>query len=161
MSVILPSLPNSVRIINSKSSTVGLRHQGRSYVIGFTSTPQSGNHAKIVHDYLKADTSLRLRNVHLTNIIKDLEIIVPDLATAIETDKVMLATNAMLLIEKGHKNDKFHNQQISMEEFMLYPFSKNIGVVITNDITDIANNHIVFDVHIIAPAFSTALFENF
>lgn len=166
MSLLLPSLPKSVKIINSKSSSVGLRYQGHSYVVGFSKI-QKIDHAQVVGQFMRSDTRLRLRNVHLTNIIKDMEMLQPDLADTIDIDKVMMASNAMLIIEKGQgqkqdvKNNKFSNHTIGIDEFMLYPFLKNIGVLITNDVTDIGDNHIVFDVHMIAPAFSTALFDNY
>jgi hypothetical protein len=170
MSFLLPSLPKNVKIIKSKSSSVGLRYQGHSYVVGFSKI-QKIDHAQIVGQFMRSDTRLRLRNVHLTNIIKDMQMLQPDLADTIDIDKVMMASNAMLIIEKGQgqgqgekqdvKNNKFSNQTIGIDEFMLYPFLKNIGVLITNDVTDIGENHIVFDVHMIAPAFSTTLFDNY
>jgi hypothetical protein len=158
--LMLPSFPKSVKLLHDGRTTVGLRSQEKSYIIGF-SVLNGLDHFEHTRGYISTDSKMKLRNVHFENVIEELNFYRANLSSDMNIDKVMMATNAKLFIEKGVKDTDLYLQSLNMEEYLLYPFTKNMGIIITNDLETITENNIVFDVHIIAQTFTTSTFDNF
>lgn len=67
-------------------------------------------------------------------------------------------TDVKLLIEKKEP-EAFFYQYIDTDEFMMYPFTKNIGVVFVDKYIRETKNHLILNAHVIAPTFTPELFE--
>jgi hypothetical protein len=93
-----------------------------------------------------------LRELSLTDVKQDL--------LGISSQSVMVDTDAKLVITKKVPEPFFY-QTVNTEEFMMYPFKKNIGIVLVDDLTRETNKELVLNAHVIAPTFSPEQFENF
>jgi hypothetical protein len=112
------------------------------------------------------DSRMFMRELTLTNAREHMDVMFAKEMEDVPDVKILLDTHAKLIVQKGQKGragnatqDRLTPFQIDTEELMLYPFTKNIGVVFANELVKQTQKQLVYDIHVIAPSYSTQLFE--
>jgi len=142
-------LPAKVVLLRAQSNNiVGFRRKGKTFVIGVCNKAL----VKKCASHISPESGMFLRELSLTDVKQDL--------LGISSQSVMVDTDAKLVITKKVPEPFFY-QTVNTEEFMMYPFKKNIGIVLVDDLTRETNKELVLNAHVIAPTFSPEQFENF
>jgi hypothetical protein len=107
---------------------------------------------------ISPDSKMHMRGVTFTDVGKEMQQMFPKDMIVVPDMKIMVDINATLIIEKT-EGEKLIDYPIKTDELMMYPFTKNIGVVFANELIDMTETHLAYDIHVIAPSFATELFE--
>ena len=148
---LLPSKMILMRAVNN--NYVGFRRQGKTFIIGVPNKEI----IKKCSQHISTTSKIILKDVAFTNVKQDINDILPGFEE-LSCDNVMLDINVKVLVEKKDPEPFFY-QHIDTDEFMMYPFTKNIGVVFIDKYERETNKHLVLNAHVIAPAFTPELFE--
>ncbi len=147
-------MPKKMILMRSMNNNyVGFRRQGKTFIIGVPNREL----IKKCSQHISTSSKMFMKEVAFTNVKADINEVLPGFED-LTCEKVMLDTDVKLLIEK-QEPEPFFYQQIDTEDFMLYPFTKNIGVVFIDRFLRETNKHLVLNTHVIAPAFTPELFE--
>lgn len=147
-------MPKKMILMRSLNNNhVGFRRQGKTFIIGVPNK----DIIKKCSQHISTSSKMFLKEITFTNVKQDINEILPGFEE-LSCDNVMLDTDVKLLIEKKEPEPLFY-QHIDTEEFMMYPFTKNIGVVFIDKYIRETNKHLVLNAHVIAPAFTPELFE--
>lgn len=142
-------LPAKVVLLRAQSNNyAGFRRKGKTFVIGVSNKSL----VKKCASHISTESSMFLRELSLTDVKPDL--------LGLSMQSVMIDTDAKLVIAKKDP-EPFFFQTMNTDEFLMYPFKKNIGIVIVDDLTRETNKELVLNAHVIAPTFSPEHFENF
>lgn len=136
------------------SNTMGFRSKNKSFVIGFV----DDNLASIAARHVGYDSKMFMREVAFQDIRQEMNELEPDMQN-VPIQKLLMDTNCKLVVEKKIKPGKLKKQVTQSEEFLMYPVTKNIGVVIAESIAEETAQHLIFDIHVIAPTFTPEMFE--
>lgn len=132
---------------------VGFRRQGKTFIIGVPNK----NIIKKCSEHISTSSKMFLKEVEFTDVKQDINEYLPGFED-LSCDKVMLDTDVKLFIEKKEPDALFY-QSINTDEFMMYPFTKNIGVVFIDKYVRETNKYLILNAHVIAPTFTPELFE--
>lgn len=146
MELVLPKKIVVLRALND--NIVGFRRKGKTFVIGVCRKDLVRKCA----NHISVDSNMFLRELSLTNVQPNMNGIV--------LQSVMIDTNAKLIINK-REPERFFYQAMDTDELIMYPFTKNIGVVLVDELTRETKNELVLNAHVIVPTFSPTHFENF
>jgi hypothetical protein len=148
--------PKHVHVIKNRHGyLMGFSQRGRSYVIGFASQM-----------YVKkvcADTTISSR-MFLSNQLhaKDYANYLED-RTAINALAKSNETVALLNIDKRLSIEpdvpRYTTAQIEFEEFLMYPFHKNIGIVLPTQLIKDKRYRLIFECQVVNPSYDSALFQ--
>jgi hypothetical protein len=141
----MPSKMILMRAVNN--NYVGFRRQGNTFIIAVPNKDIIQKCSK----HISTSSKMFLKEVFFTNVKQDI-------SEELSCNKVLMDTDVKLIIEKQDPEPLFY-QYIDTDEFMMYPFTKNIGVVFIDKYVRETNKHIVLNAHVIAPAFTPELFE--
>lgn len=148
-------LPNKMVLLRAKNNnSVGFRSREKSYVIGFRTKELATTAIK----HVAYDSQISMRDVSFMNIKTDMERLDPNMTT-VPITKLMMDTDAKLVIEKKQRAGKLVTVMTPSDEFLMYPITKNIGVVIVNSLVNETKEHLVYNMHVIAPSFTPQMFE--
>jgi hypothetical protein len=142
-----PSPPTKVYTIQVKNKTISLYHLGAHYVVGFKNV----NMVRKVHYSLNPQPNLLI--VRDTNI---------DLHDELEVNgydiPLKLDVNATLFIPKlkgcfmDPMNDTgFHISEYEENEFLKFPITKNIGIVLPYNLVEETDEEMMFKAYVIDP----------
>lgn len=132
---------------------VGFRRQGQTFILGVPSK----DIIKKCSQHISTSSKMFLKELAFTNVKQDINEYLPGFEE-LSCDKVMLDTDVKLLIEKKEP-EAFFYQYIDTDEFMMYPFTKNIGVVFIDKYIRETNKHLILNANVIAPTYTPELFE--
>ena len=132
---------------------VGFRRRGQTFIVGLPNKEL----VKKCSQHISISSKILMKEVAFTNVKNDMIEVLPEFHE-MSCDKVMMDTDVKLLIEKKEPEPFFY-QSIDSDEFMMYPFTKNIGVLFVDQLVRETKTHLVLNAHVIAPTFSTDLFE--
>jgi hypothetical protein len=149
--ITMPSKMILMRAVNN--NYVGFRRQGKTFIIAVPNKDIINKCSQ----HISTSSKIFLKEVTLMNVKDEITNIFPEFEE-LSCNKVMMDTDVKLLIEK-QEPEPFFYQYIDTDEFMMYPFTKNIGVVFIDKYVRETNKHIVLNAHVIAPAFTPELFE--
>lgn len=142
-------LPGKIVLLRAQSNNiVGFRRKGKTFVIGVCNKAL----VKKCASHISTESNMFLRELSLTDVKPDL--------LGLSSESVMVDADAKLVISKKEP-EQFFYQTVSTEEFLMYPFKKNIGIVLVDDLTRETTKELVLNAHIVAPTFSPEHFENF
>lgn len=147
----MPSKMILMRAVNN--NYVGFRRQGKTFIIGVPNKEI----IKKCSQHISTSSKIFLKEVAFMNVKELINDTFPDFEE-LSCDRVMMDTDVKLLVEKQDPEPLFY-QYIDTDEFMMYPFTKNIGVVFVDKYVRETNKHIVLNAHVIAPAYTPQLFE--
>lgn len=146
MELVLP--PKVVLLRASSKNIAGFRRKGKTFVIGICDKAL----VKKCASHISVESNMFLRELSLMDVKQDLQ--------GLSIQSVMLDTDAKLVISKKEPETFFY-QTIDTEEILMYPFQKNIGIVLVDKLTQETSKELVLNAHVIAPTFSPQHFENF
>jgi hypothetical protein len=148
------AMPNKMILMRALNNNyVGFRRQGHTFILGVPNK----DIIKKCSQHISTSSKMFLKELAFTNVKQDINTYLPGFEE-LSCDKVMLDTDVKLLIEKKEP-EAFFYQYIDTDEFMMYPFTKNIGVVFIDKYVRETNKHLILNAHVIAPTFTPELFE--
>lgn len=132
------------------NKTVGLVHKNNHYIIGFESFIK----ARKVQYNLHPNPEIML--VRGDTIDKHLYF--GDIDLKLDIDATLFLPKY-----KGSPNDpmndgNYHLNSEIYNEFIVYPFFKNIGIILPTELKDEDENEFMFKAHVIEPSFNSKLF---
>jgi hypothetical protein len=138
---------------------LGFHQAGRTYIIGFPAR----QHAEHVRKYASVSSKMKLTMSKGTqNISKVVKAGLEELGiTDINVGDIVINEQALLFIEKRVNINK---QALIMDEqplsdFIMLPFTKNIGIVMPSEIVIDEPKRIVFEAQVINPVNNPDLFQ--
>lgn len=149
-----------VYMLKGKNGTVGVNHSNKAFVVGF----KDKNIATTVSTMLHEFPQLSLQCNRLENVAEDINngLIGMGLSNIAVSD-VVIDTEAILYITKK-KQDESQNDIIvehcPFEDFLMYPFYKNIGILLPDDILDSNEDYYMFSCHLVAPSDMPGMFRS-
>lgn len=139
--------------IQQKNKTVGMRHKDNHYIIGFNNVTQ----ARKVQYAMHPEPRLILTRGDGLDIGSVLESLKPKGSNAVS---IVIDTEATLFIPKfkgestSPMNDgSFHMNTVPYDDFIAYPFTKMLGVIIPYDLVYEDDNEFTFRSQVIEPFF--------
>lgn len=139
---------------NLDMNVVGFRYQEKSYIIGFAQKRMLYKASK----HISPTSTMKLRNIGLQNVRPQMNAVYPEYMESVPDADVLIDTDANLVIEK-QEAAPLKTKMLDTQEFLMYPFTKNIGIVYANNLLRETKRFLVYDVCVIAPAYATDLFE--
>jgi len=147
-------MPNKMILMRAVNNNyVGFRRQSQTFIIGVPNKEI----IKKCSEHISTSSKMFMKELAFTNVKNDINEILPEFKE-LSCDKVMLDTDVKLIIEKKEPEPFFY-QYIDTDEFMMYPFTKNIGVVFVDKYVRETNKHLILNANVIAPTFTPELFE--
>lgn len=138
-------IASKMYMLRQGSKTIGVVDNSQHYVIAFNNIIT----ARKVHYNIHPDPCIHLDRVNNLVIAK---------SNILNLD-LRICPNAQLKIPKvdgsvwDAKNDgSFHLHSVTGEEFVMYPFSRGIGVIIAHNLKDENNDSMMFDSILIEPS---------
>lgn len=148
-------LPKQMILLRAKNNNLmGFRSKGKSFVVGF----KTKKTAQIAARNVSYDSKIFMRDVEFEDIKTTMDLLDPEMKE-VPIKKLLVDTNAKLYIEKTQKPEKLVEQHTSSDEFLMYPISKNVGVVIVEALISETAQQLIFEMHVIAPTFSPDMFD--
>jgi hypothetical protein len=140
---------------NPEMNVVGFRFREKSYVIGFGNKQM----VKKASKHISNTSSMKLRNIGFQNVRPHMDAVYPEYMASVPNADVLIDAEASLIIEKQEAS-LLKDEFLDTQEFLMYPFTKNIGVVYANNLLRETQRFLVYDVCVIAPAYAPELFEH-
>lgn len=148
------SFPKKMILMRALNNNyVGFRRQGKTFILGVPNKEI----IKKCSQHISTSSKMFLKELAFTNVKHDILEYLPGFED-LSCDKVMLDTDVKLLIEKKEP-EAFFYQYVDTEKFMMYPFTKNIGVVFIDKYIRETDKYLILNAHVIAPTFTPELFE--
>lgn len=151
------NIPTSLNLIkNFKNNFFNLQNNNKTYIIAF---PKKF-HATIVKNQINIDSNTYFTNRKYENIKDDVNNGLINYGVSQIKNDILIDDNAFLHISKNLVVDKnliIENYELS--DILLYPFTKNIGVILPMDIKKDDENEFIFDSLVVEPIFDTQLFS--
>jgi hypothetical protein len=135
-------------------NVMGFRFQEKSYIIGFAHKQMLSKASM----HISPVSTMKLRNIGFQNVRPEMNAVYPEYMETVPDADVLIDTDASLVIEK-QEGTPLITEMLDTQEFLMYPFVKNIGVVYANNLLRETKRFLVYDICAIAPAYATYLFE--
>lgn len=162
------SYPKRVQVIRNRHGyLMGFYQRGRSYVVGFPSPM----YTKRVQQGTTQKSRMFLSN-HLPNTIPhdvvyrtlkgadgarrpvaDVESVAMDTTAHLNIEKRLIASPADLIVPSTRVDE------VSFEEFLMYPFRRNLGIVLPMELMMDHKSTFVFQCHVVDPCYDPVLFQ--
>ena len=139
---------------NPEMNVVGFRFQEKSYIIGFAHKRMLNKASK----HISTVSTMKLRNIGFQNVRPQMNAVYPEYMETVPDADILIDTDSNLVIEK-QESTPLMTEMLDTQEFLMYPFVKNIGIVYANNLLRETKRFLVYDVCAIAPAYATDLFE--
>lgn len=156
--------PNYVSIIkiHNKNDILGFQHREKNYIIGF----QHYKHANLVNENICKDSinKIMLLRHHIENVSREVSNGLKAIGSYESYDNITVDLTASLIIPKSpdseiqNVNNNFIVSKLAFEEFLMYPFNKNIGISLSYELEK-ENNHFIFTSQVIDPCDDIKLFR--
>jgi hypothetical protein len=152
--------PQSISVVVHNNNLLGFSHRAKNYVLGM---PER-RHAKLLQKYISRysiDNTLLLR--HYVDDVTD--IINNGLRNVgrgdIKVDDVTIDVCATIVIPKTEKDKILSTdlQSVLFADFLMYPFSKQIGIALPYEVMEDSETKLVFQAQVVDPAFDVELFR--
>lgn len=145
--------PSKLFTISHKNSILGFNHKSRYYIVGF----QKQEHLKLVKKTLSLKT---MNNINiLRNNTSDIS---DDVNKVLDTElfDLTIDVHAHLIFPK-YNEDVIRTEidTIDFQDFLMLPFSKNIGVTIPFEIIEDNGHNIIFESQIVDPCQDVKIFQ--
>lgn len=149
--------PEKISLVRTKSNILSIRHSNQSLLIGFTHKC----HAVEVRKYVHLHSSIKLSNYipidraqEMTDMLYDKGIF------NVNIPSMNISEDAHLTISKKININKTgcDIEQIPFSEFIMYPFSKNLGIILAHDLINENKNEFIFDSQIVEASNNTDMF---
>ncbi len=149
-------ISTTLHVINHKNNFMNLQNNNKTYLIAF---PKKF-HATIVKNQINIDSKIYFTNRTYINVKDDVNYgLIPYDVPKIKND-ILIDDNAFLHISKSLEyNTNFIIDKYDLSDILLYPFTKNIGIVLPMDIQKDDNHEFIFDALVVEPIFDTELFS--
>lgn len=152
------AFPQKVSLLRTKDNLLGLRHTNQSYVIGFLYKC----HATEVRKYVSLSSPMKLTNYVTSNKAPIMNDMLHGRGLLnITLDNVNICENAHLTISKKININKTGcvPQEVTFSEFIMYPFTKNIGIILPQELLDENKTEFVFEAQVVEPSLNINLFQ--
>lgn len=136
------------------TNVVGFRFRDKSYIIGFARKQMLNKASK----YISPTSIMKLRNIGFQNVRPQMNAVYPEYMETVPDADIFVDTDANLVIEK-QEAPLLTTKILDTQDFLMYPFTKNIGIVYANKLARETKRFLVYEVCVIAPAYATDLFE--
>jgi hypothetical protein len=141
---------------NPDMNVMGFRYLEKSYIIGFAHKQM----LKKASTHISPMSTMKFHNLGFQNVRPQMNAEYPEYMETVPDADVLIDTDANLVIEKQEATPLI-TEMLDTQEFLMYPFTKNIGIVYANNLLRETKRSLVYDVCVIAPAYATDLFEQF
>lgn len=142
--------------IKSGNKTIGINLYDKNYVIGYNSAILA---RKVQYNINPEPKIILFKNDNL-NINKKIKQNNSDINIDININTLYIPKYDKNKINIPINNEGFHLHTIKSDDFMLYPFSKNIGIIIPFKLIEENNNEFIFNAHVIDSYFFPEYFVN-
>lgn len=139
-------MSNTITTINRHNKTIGFYHKNKPYIIGF----KNGSVARNIMYQLHPNPKFML--------LKNNPIKTKDIKTNTE---LVIDSDATLFIPKDIKsnipksNDDYYINVFDYENFIVYPYTINIGIIIPYVLIHEDSNEYVYKSHVIDPVYNS------
>lgn len=141
--------------IQQKNKTIGMSHNERHYVVGF----KSSKLARKVQYALHPEPKLILVRGTDIDLSKDLQNKgINDLSLIVDTEATLFMPKFKGSSEDPLNDGGYHLHNVLYKDFVTYPFTKMIGVIMPYDLLEENEEEFVFRSHVIEPSFHPKLF---
>jgi hypothetical protein len=148
------TFPSKTVLLRACSNNiVGFRRKGNTFVIGFPNKKI----VKKCSSHISSKSNMFLKELSLSNVKSDMDAVIQGF-DEMTFNEVFLDTDAKLFIEKKEPEPFFY-QTMNTDDLLMYPFTKNIGVVYIDKLFRETKTHLIMNAHVIAPTFSPEMFE--
>lgn len=151
------TIPTNLNLIkNNKNNFFNLQNKNTTYIIAF---PKKF-HADIVKNQINMETKTYFSKRKYENIKDDINLgLIPYGVNKITND-ILVDDNAFLHITKNSINDTtLLLEKTELTDILLYPFTKNIGIILPMEIQEDNENEIIFDSLVVEPIFDIKIFS--
>lgn len=153
------AIPKRFHTIRSREgSLVGFQDKGRSYIVGFANMV----HARGVCASLRVNPNIMMQRHYIEEITSELNKGLRERDAELpQVPEVTIDMSAQVRIPKAHANAPkapYSISTISSEEFLVWPFTRNIGVVIPYEVYTEGTDFTVYLSQVIDPVDDTNRF---
>jgi hypothetical protein len=152
------SSPQNTYLLRSQNYNLSLRHVNHSFIIGFLNKQHVQQVRKVVH----LNTDIELTSYITTNqakLINDMMLLrgLPNP----KIDNINICDDARISISKKININKLpcSIEVVPFGEFVMYPFSKNLGIVLIEDLVDENQDRFLFQAQVAEPSFNPSMFQ--
>lgn len=150
--------PQNTYLLRSKIYNLSLRHVDHSFLIGFLKK----EHVQQVRKFAHLNTDIELTSYITTNqakLINDM-MLVRGLPNP-KIDSINICDDARISISKKININKqaCDIEVVPFGEFVMYPFRKNLGIVLIEDLVDENKDRFLFQAQVAEPSFNPSMFQ--
>lgn len=137
----------------------------RYYVVGF----QNLMHAKKIQYDIKPEPNLKLYRTEYLNIVSQVNKGLEEFGVDKINSHIVIDTMARLHVPKKNTdvypsdhemNDGgFHLSTVSYEDFLMYPFDNNVGIIMPHTLENETETEFVFTSNVVESTYSTDMFR--
>jgi len=149
--------PENISLVRTKNNILNIRHHNQNLLIGFSLKC----HAVEVRKYVHLNSSMKLSNYVTTDRATEMNDMLHNRGIFnVNITSMNISENAHLTISKKININKTNCniEQIPLSEFIMYPFSKNLGIVIAHDLINENKNEFIFESQIVEASNNTDMF---
>jgi hypothetical protein len=153
------STPNQTYLLRSKVYNLSLRHVDHSFLIGFLKK----EHAQQVRRFAHLNSDIELTSYITTNqapLINDMMklrgIPCPKIENINICDDARISISKKININKEACNIEI----VTFSEFVMYPFSKNLGIVMIEELVDENQDRFLFQAQVAEPSYNPSMFQH-
>lgn len=161
--IMLTSYPRTLNVIRREKKILGFSHCDKSYVIGFPKI----SHASYMACHLTKDNvnKLLLLKHHVMDVTEEINVALRarDMSLASVDGNVTIDMYSSLILPKteGTRLQDIEIEEYCFEEFLLFPFTRSLGIALPMVITEDTSKRLVFESQVIDPCEEPRMFRNF
>lgn len=150
--------PKNTYLLCSKNYNLSLRHVDHSYIIGFLKK----QHIQEVRKFAHLNSAIELTSYITTNqaplindMMKSRGLPNPHIESINICDDARLSISKKININKEICSVEI----VPFSEFVMYPFSKNLGIVLIEDLVDENPDRFLFQAQVAEPSYNPSMFQ--
>lgn len=153
----------TLNVIRRDRKILGFPHRNKSYVIGFPKL----SHAMYMARHLSQDNldKIMLLENHVVDVSEDINVGLRamDMSQASVGGAVTIDLHSSLILPKTEALplQDIDIDEYNFEEFLLFPFTRSLGIALPMVISEDAPNRLVFESQVIDPCDEPRMFRNF
>lgn len=151
--------PNYTYLLRSKNYNVSLRHVDQSFIIGFLKK----EHVNEVRKFAHLNTEIELTSYITTNQATTINnmMVMRGLPNP-KIDNINICDDARISVSKKININKeaCSVEIVPFSEFIMYPFTKNLGIVLIEELMDENQERFLFQAQVAEPSYNPSMFQH-
>lgn len=140
-----PRMPPHIHTLRQGNKTVSINHRRKHYLLGF----QTAITARKVHYSMHPEPKFTLIRENDIDLSKDLEEV--DIKLTIDTSATLFIPKCKGSIHDPMNDGGYHLDRVLESDFLLYPVTKNLGIVVPYVLECEDENEFMFKAYVIDP----------